>query len=148
MNEQQSWLKIGILAIAGVGFLAIIGVALAAGDDLGGTTWVVDEFVVDGTSVEPLAGTELSALFDDGNVNGVAGCNSYFASYEVDGGAIAIGPAGSTMAFCVEPEGIMEQEIAYLTLLGTVDSFARDGDQLKLRQGDDVLITYGAANSK
>ena len=148
MNEQQDRLKIGILAIAGIGFLAILGVALAAGDDLEGATWVVDELVVDGTSVEPLAGTELSALFDDGSVNGVAGCNSYFASYEVDGGAIAIGPAGSTMAFCVEPEGIMEQEIAYLTLLGTVDSFTRDGDQLQLRRGDDVLITYGAANSE
>lgn len=146
--DENNWLKAGLLALAGFGFLAILGLALTAGDDIEGQTWVVGELVTDGTATTPIPGTELSALFDGGSLNGVAGCNSFFASYEVDGDALAIGPAGSTMAFCSAPEGIMEQEIAYLTLLGTVDSFARDGDKLTLSSNGLVVLTYAAAESE
>ena len=51
------------------------------------------------------------------------------------------------MAFCAAPEGIMEQEFAYLSLLGTVESFARDGDSLTLRNGGEVLLRYGTGGT-
>ena len=88
-----------------------------------------------------------SAFFDDGELGGVAGCNTFFGGYETDAGSIVIGPIATTMAFCGEPEGTMEQEFAYLTLLGEVDGFSRDGDSLTLSSGGNVLITYVAGSS-
>ena len=140
--QDNTYARVGLIALATLGFFAILIVALSASDDLEGENWVVEELVVDGVPTAPLAGTELSAFFDDGELSGVAGCNSFFAGYEVDGDSISIGPAGSTMAFCTAPEGIMEQEFAYLNLLGTAGSFARDGDSLTLRNGNEVLLRY------
>ena len=141
--HDNTYAKIGLMVIAALGFFVILNVALLADDDLEGENWVVEELVIDGVPTVPLPGTELSAFFDDGELSGVAGCNSFFAGYAVDGVSISIGPAGSTMAFCTTPEGIMEQEVAYLNLLGTVGSFTRDGDSLTLRNGSEVLLRYG-----
>ncbi|MCP4303757.1 MAG: META domain-containing protein [bacterium] len=147
MNEQN-WMRIGLLVLAGVGFLAILAVALTATDDIEGETWVAEELVIDGAMTAPISGTELTASFEDGSVNGIAGCNSFFASYEVDGSSVTVGPAGATMAFCATPEGIMEQETTYLTLISTADSFTREGDRLELMEGDNILISYRAAESE
>lgn len=131
-----------------MGFLAIIVVALTVGDDLEGENWMVEELMIEGAPTAPIPGTELSAFFDDGELGGVAGCNTFFGGYEIDADSIVIGPIASTMAFCGEPEGIMEQEVAYLTLLGQVDSFARDGDSLTLSISGNVLVTYVAGSSE
>lgn len=146
--DQSNWTKYGLMALAGLGFVAIVGVALSLGGDLEGEDWVVEELTIDGTSAAPLAGTELTALFEDGSVGGNAGCNSFFAEYQVDGDSIVIGPAGSTMAFCSAPEGTMDQELAYLTLLGMADSFSRDGDQLTLSSDGTVVLRFGVANAE
>lgn len=146
--SEQNWLRIGVIGLAVVGFVLLIGWALSASDDIEGETWVVDELVVDGAATSPLADSILTAMFEDGTVSGVAGCNNYFASYEVDGGSIEIGPAGSTQMFCAEPEGIMDQEFAYLTLLDSVDGFERDGDQLTLSQGGNAVLIYRAAEAE
>ena len=74
--EDQSVLRWGILAAALIGGVILIGVALSSGDELTGRTWVAEEFVIDGTSTEPLPGTVVSAVFDNSSVNGIAGCNS------------------------------------------------------------------------
>ena len=145
--HDNMYARIGLIALATLGFFVILIVALSAGNDLEGENWVVEELVIEGVPTPPLPGTELSAFFDDGELSGVAGCNSFFAGYEVDGDSISIGPAGSTMAFCTAPEGIMEQELAYLNLLGTVGSFARDGDSLTLRHGDEILLRYGTGDT-
>ncbi len=144
--DQHNGARIGLLAIAAIGFVAILGVALTAGGDLEGENWVVEELTIDGNTTGPVAGTALTALFDDGSVGGSAGCNSYFADYQVDGGSITIGPAGSTLAFCAEPDGTMDQEVAYLTLLSSVDSFARDGDRMTLSSSGEVVLRYTATD--
>ncbi|GMR01874.1 MAG: hypothetical protein BMS9Abin20_0196 [Acidimicrobiia bacterium] len=82
--DQQDWLKIGAIALAVVGFVAIIGLSISAGDSFEGETWVADELVVGNVATQPLAGTVLTASFDGGSLSGVAGCNDYFAGYEVD----------------------------------------------------------------
>jgi heat shock protein HslJ len=145
--HQDNIAKGALLALAGLGFVAIIAVALTAGDDVEGENWIVEELVIEGAATAPIPDTELSAFFDDGELGGVAGCNTFFGGYETDADSIVIGPLATTMAFCGEPAGIMEQEVAYLTLLGEADSFARDGDSLTLSSGGNVLITYTAAGS-
>lgn len=146
--ESQNWLKIGAIALAVVGFLAIIGLAITSEDSLEGETWVVHELVVDNTATQPLTGTVLTAFFEDGSLTGVAGCNNFFGGYEVDGGSIEIGPLASTKAFCGDPDGVMDQEVAYLALLQMADNYERDDDQLTLSQGGNVLTTYFVARAE
>ena len=106
-----------------------------------GTVWRLQAYS-DGQSgmMSTLAGTEITALFgEDGRLTGSAGCNSYSAAYEVDGNAITIGPAASTMMMCGEPGGIMEQEATYLAALQTASSYAIKIDTLLLDSGSNTL---------
>jgi heat shock protein HslJ len=144
MTSENS-LKYGAIALLAVGFLAIIGLAITSGDSLEDEAWVVSETDTGSGAVQPLAGTVLTAIFDDGSLSGTSGCNSYFTSYAVDADSIGVGPIGSTMAFCSEPVGVMDQESAYLSLLERADRYERDDDRLTLLEGDAVLIVYYAA---
>ena len=142
---SENWLKYGAIGLFAVGFLAIIGLSIASGDSFEDEAWVVSEADTGSGAVQPLAGTVLTAIFDDGSLSGTSGCNSYFTSYATDGDSIGVGPIGSTMAFCNEPEGVMDQESAYLSLLEKADRYERDDDTLTLLQDDTVLIIYNAA---
>ena len=85
-----------------------------------------------GGVVSVILGTEITAYFgEDGQLSGNAGCNNYSAAYEIDGDQITIGPAITTRMACGEPEGIMEQEAAYLAALENASSY-RFEDQQRL----------------
>jgi heat shock protein HslJ len=91
-----------------------------------------------GGVVSVMAGTELTANFGaDGNLSGSAGCNTYNASYTVDGDKISIGPAATTMMAC--DQAIMDQEQQYLTALSTAATYRVDGSKLELRTADGAL---------
>jgi len=131
-----------------VGAMILIPFLLAAGctgqappdTRLGGTGWTLTGYVHNGVPVQVLSGTKVTLEFgDDGRITGSAGCNHYFASYEVKGSAITVGPAGSTEMYCTTP-GIMEQESAYLRLLGQVTSITVDGDRLTLADANGITI--------
>ncbi len=146
VQTQAFWKLLSIVVaasvVAGV-VAALVALALVSSDDgLEGEVWVVDQLTIDGTSATPIPGTILTAVFEDGVISGVAGCNDYFGGYVVDGGAIEVTEAGSTRAFCGEPAGTMDQEIAFLGLLQTADGFERDGEVLTLQAGDDPLIIF------
>jgi heat shock protein HslJ len=99
-----------------------------------GTTWKLVS-VHDGASalVSALSGTEITALFgDDGTVSGSAGCNNYTASYQTDQEALTFGPAATTRKACAAPEGVMEQESAYLAALASTATYRIEGDGLEL----------------
>jgi heat shock protein HslJ len=147
MNEEN-WLKYGAIALAAIGFLVIIGIAVVADESVEGETWVADELQTASGNSQPLAGTFLSVVFDDGSLSGTSGCNTYFTSYAIDGDSIEIGVIGSTRAFCSDPTGVMDQESAYLGLLERADHYERDGDRLVLLEGDNVLVIYFAAKAE
>jgi heat shock protein HslJ len=87
-----------------------------------------------------IEGTELTATFEeDGTVFGSGGCNNFSGGYTVDGDQIAIGPLAMTMMFCAEPEGVMEQEMAFGAALESAATFSIQGDQLELRTADGAL---------
>lgn len=89
----------------------------------------------------PVAGTTITAKFaDDGTLSGSAGCNSYSGSYTLDGGEIEIGPLAATKKACSDPEGVMEQEAAYLSALPTATHFRLDGGSLSLMAADGTLV--------
>jgi heat shock protein HslJ len=105
-----------------------------------GTAWEVIRYDNGkGGYTSALLGTTITALFaEDGSLTGSAGCNNYTSSYQLDdpnadGGSISIGPAATTRMMCAEPEGIMDQEQAYLAALQSAATYAIEGDQFELR---------------
>jgi heat shock protein HslJ len=88
--------------------------------------------------------TEVTASFStDGRVTGTAGCNQYFASYELEEQSLRIGRAGATRRFCAEPEGLMRQEALYLEALRSAATFRLECTRLELRGADAALaVTF------
>ncbi len=126
MKPVKKTKKISILPIL-AGLMVLIPVLLSAGcivnspvpaePQLNGTSWTLTDYVSNGSSLHILDGTTITMLFsDEGRITGSAGCNHYFASYEMSGTKIAIGQAGSTEMYCMGT-GVMEQESTYLSLL-------------------------------
>jgi heat shock protein HslJ len=78
--------------------------------------------------------TEITATFDSakGQVSGSAGCNTYFAGYEVQGSKLSIFEMAWTEMACLSPEGVMEQEQEYLTILANAQSFQADDTTLTI----------------
>jgi heat shock protein HslJ len=77
--------------------------------------------------------------FAEGRISGSAGVNSYFATYEVDGETLTLGPVGSTMM--MGPEKAMAQELAFLSALATAKSYQVDGDTLEINfEGGSLLF--------
>ena len=93
--------------------------------ELAGSSWQVTSYNNGKGGVQSvIIGTELTANFGtDGSLAGSAGCNNYTTTYQTDGNNISIGPAATTRMFCAEPEGIMEQEQAYLAALETAATY-------------------------
>jgi heat shock protein HslJ/LysM repeat protein len=111
--------------------------------ELGGTSWNVISYNNGNQAVvSVIIDTEITALFgEDGTLSGSSGCNSYSTSYEVDGDSITISPQiAATMAFCAEPEGIMDQEQQYLAALPTAASYTIELDRMEMRTSEGALV--------
>lgn len=104
-------------------------------------TWVLESYGRSNGLTQVIEGTTVSATFnsEDGQVTGTAGCNHYFGSYELDGG-LSIPMLGSTEMYCMDPEGVMDQETAYLQLMSKAEDYEVDGGTLTIHCGDEVLI--------
>jgi heat shock protein HslJ len=78
--------------------------------------------------------TEITATFNSvkGEVSGTAGCNTYFARYEVQGNKLSILEMAWTEMACVSPEGVMEQEQEFLAILANAQSFQADDTTLTI----------------
>lgn len=114
-----------------------------------GTEWTLQSI----RGEDLLAGVNITANFTEGEegkqVVGSAGCNDYSASYDRDGEEITVEEYAVTEMFCQEPEGVMEEEQAYLeTLLdaaryeapvNTLTIYNAAGEQI-LRFTDETII--------
>ena len=111
---------------------------------LAGTSWVVVTIYDTELEelVEVLPDTNLTMAFGArGGLSGSAGCNTYSASYLVDGSQLTTTPPIATSRICAEPDGIMEQEDVFLDALELADSFVLDDIELQLLDaaGDPLL---------
>lgn len=87
-------------------------------------------------------GTEITLHFDGytGELGGKGGCNQYFGGYAADDESITVTSAiGYTEMACMEPEGVMEQEQAYLSILHSMESYEISMGNLKIYCGDNIL---------
>ena len=107
-------------------------------------SWQVTGLLTGDALVSPILGTDVTATFgSDGSLTGSAGCNDYNASYTTDNGTIEITQPAATRKFCAEPEGVMDQEAAYLSVLPTAVAYHVDGTVLELLSADGTrLVTY------
>jgi polar amino acid transport system substrate-binding protein len=108
---------------------------------LAGRSWQMTSYYDGQAVISALAGTEVTAVFgDDGSVSGSAGCNTYNATYQADGNSLTVGSVTATRQTCSEPEGIMEQESAYLVALESATAYQIEGDELELTDAEGVQV--------
>ena len=76
-------------------------------------------------------------------INGDAGCNSYFGNYDVELFALTFSGMGSTKKMC-SPESVMKTEQEFLTSLGNVGSYRLVNRVLTLYAKSDNAIVISA----
>jgi heat shock protein HslJ len=107
--------------------------------ELDGTSWVLVEL----RGQEAIQDAEPTLAFDNGNVGGQTGCNSFGGNYQVGPDrAIQIGELAQTEIYCMGPEGVMEQEAQYMNALQQAAFYQVADDRLVLQNqaGESILI--------
>ncbi len=75
-------------------------------------------------------------------MRGSSGCNSFGASYRINGDEIEIREIESTLMACIEPEGAMGQEQRFVTLLSASERYRIAGGQLQLMGSEGVWLVF------
>jgi heat shock protein HslJ len=83
------------------------------------SAWILTEINNDTTII----GNSPTLEFEGDMVSGTANCNLYSGSYKVEGETISFGPLARTEMYCMETEGVMDQEQTYLEILEAAQRF-------------------------
>jgi heat shock protein HslJ len=146
MPRIQSSLGYGATLVA---LLALVGACSAGApaaspspsgpSPLVGTSWNL-------TMLGNAAPTSSATLtFTDDNAGGLAGCNTFTASYTADASALKFGPIALTRIAC-EP-GVTTFESAYVSALSNTTKYTMSTNQLTLQSsGGTALLTYAASS--
>jgi heat shock protein HslJ len=131
---KRRTLRIAVMALAVL--IVACGSSPADSSSLKDTRWVL--VTLGGEALLP--DTAPSAEFSADQISGSAGCNTYFGTYEASGDELSIGDVAVTEMWCMEPEGVMDQEQSFLAALASVTSFRLAGEQLELLDGTGETI--------
>jgi heat shock protein HslJ len=113
----------------------------AGGATLPGTEWVLTSL----TGSTPIEGTQITLNFGEGSLEGSGGCNTYGGSYTATGDSLHLSDLYWTEMACLEPEGILDQELAYLNALNSVASYQVDAGRLELYDGAGTqILVFGS----
>jgi heat shock protein HslJ len=133
MNSRNLIVVVIVIAIL------LVGCSSSSDDgaSLQGTQWALA--TLGGES--PLPDKAPSAEFSEDQISGSTGCNTYFGTYEASGDELSVGAVAVTEMWCMEPEGVMDQEQAFLAALASVSSYRLAGERLELQNstGETVL---------
>ncbi len=96
--------------------------------------------------MSPLGKTKLWVQFGQGGVRGHAGCNTFRATYTVDGNRVAIGAMAVTRKACAAA-GVMQQEREFLAALRSATTWTIDArGMLDMHRADgERVLTAGGA---
>ena len=121
---------------------AVIVLPSSQTDALENTTWVLQSYGEPGNLKAVLEGIEITATFEstEGRVSGSAGCNTYSGDYHISDSKLSIPLIVSTEIGCLEPEGIMEQELQYLKALQAAESYQIQDEKLEINCGAQILV--------
>jgi heat shock protein HslJ len=112
-----------------------------AGPDLPGTEWTLTS--LNGSSL--IEDTEITLFFREAYLGGTMTCNNYGGGSSsgkymaTDDGTIAILQLAVTVQLCSEPEGITEQEAAYIEALHEATTYQVTGDRLEIADDRDGI---------
>ena len=112
--------------------------------DLDGTEWVLIS-LNDSSLIE---GSEITLSFAEGVLGGSMTCNGYGGGRDsgkyiaTDDGSLTIPMIAVTLQLCSEPEGIMEQEAAYIEALRSAAAYRVVDDRLEIANaaGETTLV--------
>jgi heat shock protein HslJ len=104
---------------------------------LDGTEWVLTS--LNGGNL--LAGSHITLAFAEGQASGYAGCNRYSSEYTAaDEGILTIPEVAITARDCLEPEGVMQQEMAYVEALRSAVAYRLMDDRLEIENASGETI--------
>jgi heat shock protein HslJ len=104
-----------------------------------GTSWKLTTL----GNAAPAANATLT--FSDDNAGGLAGCNTFTASYTADASSLKFGPLALTRMAC-EP-GVATFESAYVSALTNTTKYTMTADTLTLQGGGgEALLVYAAGS--
>jgi heat shock protein HslJ len=132
-----------VLALAAVPHGIVFGASGGSED----VEWLLVE--VGGAPVPPLPGNRQPFILLDQaqkKASGVAGCNTFFGSYALDGVSLKFGPVGSTRMACPGPEAGLESE--YFKALDKVRGWKIKAGELLLLDGSEVIARFSTARGK
>jgi len=140
--RRQTQLTLIIILI----FVSLLGCSQKT-DELAGTEWEL----VTLNGKELIEGTAITLNFTDEYLGGQMGCNGYGGTpdsgryHAKSDGTFTLGsPFAVTVQLCTEPEGIMEQEAAYIEALMSANSaryqISDDLLEVKNETGETILI--------
>jgi heat shock protein HslJ len=109
---------------------------------LTGRTWQLRRLAGDGMGMGPaITQGDVTAVFtDDGHLIGATGCNWYGTYYRLEGEQMFIEDIAHTDFFCYTPEGIIQQEQRYFSLLDQVETYEIKGGTLILSDANDTEL--------
>ncbi len=134
-----------------VAALIMAGVALTACRDAGGTQQASGDASLEGTQwvlatlngQPPVEGTTPTAAFAENQISGSAGCNQYSGSYVASSSNLTIREVAMTEMYCMEPEGVMEQEQSFLAALTSAAGYqVTDGRLEILDPAGTAVLTF------
>jgi heat shock protein HslJ len=109
-----------------------------------GTQWVLVSLKGDAL----IEGTQITLNFADVSLKGSAGCNTYWGSYTASEDGLRLSGMYWTEIGCPEPEGILDQEKAYLDALNEAARYRVEGDRLEVYDETGTqILTFVAATS-
>ena len=103
-----------------------------------GVTWILSQQATDGELADLPADILVSMRLEGGAAGGSGGCNSWFASYTIEGDTIAFTEIGSTLIACDEPANTVER--TFFANLEATATFAVDGTALTIAGPDGATI--------
>jgi heat shock protein HslJ len=98
--------------------------------------WYVKALIIDATPKAPVRLTGIQLTFNgNGSFSGFDSCNPYIGKWQAKKQYISISDINSQTRYCIEPEGVMEQESEYFALLKNASSYHVYGEDLVLSDG-------------
>jgi len=138
-------LPVVFAAAAACAVLALWGCRLQS-PEYADTVWDLRSIMDTAAEKQVIEGSEVTLLLGrDGDLSGSGGCNTYTGSYTASGdGRIAVRELVWTEKACLEPAGIMEQETAYLSALGSAGCIDHHGTELTIESGGGTRLHFAA----
>lgn len=140
---MKTHIKISLSLIVTLIISACSGCSFSSQGDLDSSAWVLTAINND----TAIIGNPPTLEFEGDMVSGNASCNTYGGSYQIKGEAISFGPLARTEMYCMESEGVMDQEQSYLGILEAAQRLELTENILTIYSVSGETLTFQARSS-